>query len=166
MARFQGSPAHAKSMASYELHAWHDACSIAWDLSQSERTLRQIRALWDAQDPTWFAKFDRQYSKEIGEFLAKTESQRPAFLRRLAKSDQWKPVVADLFQVFAILAVVRARKILELRDRFRMQLAPGSGNRVTASAMYLFSMEMQDTFSYGWPREVFASIDVDDSDEG
>lgn len=55
-------------------------------------------------------------------------------------------------------------KLLELRDRYRMVLVPGSGNRVTAAGAYRFLMETQGLFDYLWLYEAFEALDLYDDD--
>jgi hypothetical protein len=64
-------------------------------------------------------------------------------------------ITRGLLIVFAILGQVRVMEILELRDRYRLALAPGSGNRITCSSLYAFQQEMAGLQTYDWPDHVF-----------
>ncbi|WP_218188520.1 hypothetical protein, partial [Pseudomonas sp. GTC 16482] len=45
--------------------------------------------------------------------------------------------------------------VIEIRDRFRYSLSPGSGNRATCASIYAFNNEMRDVTFMDWPTRVF-----------
>lgn len=161
---------HEKHMGSYELAAWRDALDMATEFSE-EFVVSLDMTIWDAQklyrsipfDDR--ADFDDQNREHIANYVAKTPSQRPAFVKKLLKDS--KPETKIVFHLLCIIAAKRAYDLLQLRDRFRMTLAPGLGNRVTASGAYLFCMEASDLISYDWPDDVFEAIGIysDDDDD-
>lgn len=162
----QRTESHEKSMGSYELFAWRDAMAIA-EFIAVEYTVPKARKAYESHEHATISKFEREHAELLTEFIQKSESQRPAFLRRITKST---PPLSEstviLFLVLALLGVLRSKNIIELRDRFRTVLAPGRGNRITTSAIYAFSNEMRSVYSYEWPYEVFDAIgEFDDSSE-
>lgn len=156
--------AHEKSMGSYELHAWRDAMEIAQDLinvaEEGGITVADVRRRFEAMDVTVVSEVERKNVELISEYLQKSCSQRPAFLRRITKDVDLQQ--RCLFLTLCILAAIRARDLIELRDRFRMVLAPGCGNRVTIANVYVFGQEVRGLFQWEWPSEVFEAMCIDD----
>lgn len=154
---------HEKSMRTYGHFAWGDACAIAAFLTENF-PLGTARRTYQACQAPQLAAFNNEYASLIEEFLAKTEGQRGPYFRKITKnaSDGQKIV----FLVLAILALERVRKVLELRDEHRAALAPGQGNRATASALYAFVTECDKTQSFDWPSEPFDAIGEYSYDDG
>lgn len=153
---------HEKSMGSYELFAWRDAMEVG-GLLEEEFKLPKARQMYEAMDVKDIIKFERDNAELIETFIGKTVTQRSAYFRRVTKDSNERTKV--LFLVLAIIGLVRVMHLLELRDNFRMVLAPGRGNRVTAAGVYGFAGEVQDCFEYDWPWEVFDAYGADDSDD-
>jgi hypothetical protein len=67
----------------------------------------------------------------------------------------------------AIVACDRAERTLEVRDKFRLALAPGEGYRVTAAETYQFGQELIEVLAEtaSWPRQLFFDAGVADRDE-
>jgi hypothetical protein len=153
---------HEKSMASYEHHAWSDALSIA-ELIDSLFGYAVAKKAYGTFSRKEVLEFEAKYVQQIGDFIQKSESQREPYLRRIAKD------VGDdtkiLFLTLSLLGVLRAKALMELRDRFRNVLAPGRGNRITTASLYDFSNEMPSLFEYAWPARVFDSIEVSRYDD-
>lgn len=149
--------AHLKSMGSYEQHAWSDAVSIA-DLLEETVGASKARAIFEQVPRDKLIDYEEQVREQLQAFLGKSESQRPAALRKLGGETN---VVC--FLVLAILGCIRARDAMEVRDNYREHLAPGRGNRVTTASMYAFCGEIAKLAKYDWPWEPFNVLGVDDS---
>lgn len=100
--------------------------------------------------------FEIKHQQLIADFIQKTESQREPYLRRISKDSNDETKV--LFLTLALIGVLRAKAVMELRDMFRTVLAPGRGNRVTTAAIYEFSNELPAVFNYDWPDESFEAM--------
>lgn len=152
-----GSPTpHLKSMGTYELHAHRDAMAIAFlmdDLVGAE----PARKLYARMDVASLKRYERKMEEQIADFIGRSESQRPSVIRKLPDD-----TTRVGFMTLAILGCVRAGHVLEIRDRYRDTLAPGRGNRQTVQAMYEFSLQVMDTFSYAWPSDVFENAGLTD----
>ena len=156
-----GAPgAHLKSMGSYETHAWRDALAIAC-MVEDFIGASKARAIYKRMDQQEVWKYEDAMEAAISEFIGRSDSQRPAAIRKLPDD-----VTRVCFMTLAILGCVRARDLMELRDRYRELLAPGRGNRETTSGLYAFSNRVQELFEYEWPDEVFAAAGLDDGVEG
>lgn len=159
---------HEKSMGSYELAVWRDAMAMAAALAEDltdelDMSLGQIRQHYQAIPVDKVAEFEEANWSLIGDYLGKTESQRPAFARRLLKGRNSTTVI--LFNVLCIIAALRAKRLFELRDVYRMSLAPGRGNRVTAAGAYRFSVEAAALADFSWPEEPFDAMCIYDFDD-
>lgn len=160
--RKKARPVHEKDMGSYELFAWRDALALADFLDDTFGAARARRTFEEASQAE-ILEFESANGSLIGDFIQKPESQRPALLARLRKAADERTLI--LFVTLALLGVLRAKAVMELRDRFRTELAPGRGNRVTTAAVYDFSREMREVYRYAWPSEAFEALGIDDSDE-
>lgn len=149
--------AHLKSMGSYEQHAWSDAVAIA-DLLEEVVGASKARGIFERVPRDTLIAYEGQVRDVLTTFIGKSESQRPAMLRKLG--DETNVVC---FLVLAILGVLRARDAMEIRDNYREHLAPGRGNRVTTASMYAFCGEIAKLVNYEWPWEVLDALGVDDS---
>lgn len=156
--------AHEKSMGSYELFAWRDAMSIS-QLVIEHLGFSRAKNIYSKVSVRDIMDFEQENNELIGQFIQKSESQRPSFFKKLTKEANETSKV--LFLVLAIIGVIRAKNVMELRDNYRSVLAPGSGNRITTASIYDFSNEMFHLFSYDWPLEVFEATGnaYDDSDD-
>lgn len=162
--RRKATPIHEKDMWSYEVFAWRDALALAAFLADTFGA-EKARLSFEAIPLEQVIEFEASNGSLIGDFIQKPEGQRPAFLSRISKSSNVSTQI--LFVVLAILGVIRAKAVMELRDRFRTELAPGRGNRITTAAVYDFSREMRGLYSYAWPGAVFDAIGLDyEDDEG
>ncbi|WP_286829236.1 MULTISPECIES: hypothetical protein [Kordiimonas] len=143
-----------KSMSSYERHAWRDAMEIAADVEEEFGIQRALDVFHEvsARD---LLQFDRNNRHLVSDYIKKTAFQRPAFLRKILKGCDEDAAI--LFQLFAILGLLKAKKMIELRDLYAGFLEPGQGNRVTAKGMFdLFSEVNRATPRlYEFPAEVF-----------
>lgn len=143
---------HEKAMGSYELFAWRDAMALAC-LLEEDFDVQAVRIAFDAMQIGQKIDFEDKNCEIIEELIRRSESQRPAYVRKVGKSAD--EITRGLLIVFAILGQVRVMEILELRDRYRLALAPGSGNRITCSSLYAFQQEMAGLQTYDWPDHVF-----------
>ena len=155
--------AHEKSMGSYEMYAWRDALAIA-ELIVALFGYNQAKNAYSSFSRKEVLEFETRYVAQIGEFIQKSESQREPYLRKITKD------VSDatriLFLTLALVGVLRAKALIDLRDRFRTVLAPGRGNRVTVSALYGLSNEFPALFEYQWPIEAFEALRLANDEEG
>jgi len=153
---------HEKSMGSYELFAWRDAMEIASYLDE-EYGAPKARRIYEGLRTDVVVEFESKYSELLREFIQKSVSQRPGYLRKITKdvSDEYR----IMFLVLAILGVVRAKDVIELRDQYRSVMAPGRGNRVTTAAFYALSNDIKGTIQYDWPWEVFDAFGCSDEED-
>ncbi|WP_241295694.1 hypothetical protein [Burkholderia stabilis] len=153
------SDPRAKSMGSYELYAWQDACSVA-ALLEDLYELPYARQVFTAATEEHLRRFEEDNAALISEFIAKTESRRDAYFQKITTKASDEERVT--FLVLAIIGLLRVRRVIDLRDVYRFALTPGSGNRVTAASIYQFSRAVAKAFHYGWPGEVFDALGLDD----
>jgi len=154
--------AHEKSMGSYELHAWRDALAIA-DLIDALFGYAAAKKAYSSFSRKEVLEFESKYDEQIGDFIQKSESQREPYLRRIAKDVNDDTRI--LFLTLALVGVLRAKALVELRDRFRTALAPGRGNRITIASLYDLSNELPSLYVYQWPVEAFRALDLADDEE-
>lgn len=116
--------------------------------------------------------FDSELAQEVDLLIGKTEGRRPAHLKKLAKDHLDFPTLPAFVLLFAIIAQVRVAKIIELRDMFQGELAPGLGNRATCVGLHAFGTEMAKLYTsrIKFPYEVFEAycsdaFAVDDGEE-
>jgi hypothetical protein len=154
-------------MGSYELHAWRDAMALADFLREEceamDLTVAAARRIYESIDVNNLIDYEEQVSDAVATMIQKPEGQRANHFRKTMKDATTTTKVG--FLVLCILGAVRAKEVLELRDRFRMVLAPGSGNRVTCAGAYAFAAEVVSSFNYARPEEVFGAMGIDDSDD-
>lgn len=148
--------AHEKSMGSYERHAWSDALAMASYLDE-EIGADKARKIYEDVREVDLRKYEEDTGALIQDFIKRSESQRPSVLKKLP--DERTRVV---FQVLAILGCLRAKEVIDLRDRYRLALAPGAGYRVTTASLYGLSEQMRSIYTYAWPLEVFDALGIDD----
>jgi hypothetical protein len=158
---------HEKHMGSYELFSWRDAMALASWLEE-DYDVRAVRVAFEGMSLDEKLDFEEKNHDHIEELIRRSESQRPAYVRKVGKeaNDTTKGVLI----VFAIIGQVRVKDLLELRDQYRMALAPGSGNRITCSELYAFQHQVSRLGNYDWPAEVFEAYGgnagwADDDDE-
>lgn len=148
-------------MSTYEQFAWQDALSLAAWLKRSF-DLEAVRENYESHSVKDNHEFEKANAEIIQELIAKPESQRPAYLRRVCKN------VSNLTQgvliVLAIIAQVRVKEVIELRDRFRYSLYPGGGNRTTCAGVYAFNNAMMDVSFMEWPTAVFEALSERESE--
>lgn len=143
---------HEKHMGSYELFAWRDAMALASWLEE-DYDVRAVRQAFEAMSLDDKLAFEDKNVELIEELIRRSESQRPAYVRKVGKDAS--EITKGILIAFAIIGQVRVKDLMELRDRYRMALAPGGGNRVTCSELYAFQHEVSHLGSYDWPDEVF-----------
>lgn len=161
---------HEKHMGSYELFAWRDAMALASWLEEDYK-VADIRKAFEKMSVDELYDFEKRNQEHIQELIRRSESQRPAYVRKVGKNVS--ETTRGLLVVFAIIGQVRVRDLLELRDRYRLALAPGGGNRITCAELFLFQLEVSSLHGFFWPDEVFEayggeggwSEDEDDEDE-
>lgn len=167
----RASPPHHKSMGSYNLFAWRDAMALA-HLLETMFDLKTVRKVFDHLGPVNVVKWEAILQEDIGNLLQKTEAQRPAYLRKMAKAHPKDPHRPAFTLLLAVIAQVRVTRLLELRDEYRGSLAPGEGNRVTCASAYDFGMAVARLHQQApsFPFEVFeaygSSAMDEDEDEG
>jgi hypothetical protein len=158
MYRRQRTDPHEKSMGSYELFAWRDAMALA-SLLEEEFDVREVRQGFEAMTVEDKLDFESKNVEFIQELIRRSESQRMSYVRKVGKDVS--ELTRGILIVFAIIGQVRVKDVLELRDRYRFALAPGSGNRVTCSNLYAFQHEVSSLSGYNWPDEVFEAYGGD-----
>jgi|GEM_PF-3735478 len=159
--RHQKVEKHEKSMASYNAFAWNDALSMA-ELFASLYNVKKAREQWISFKQEDLISFENSHYRIIGDFIQKSESQRPSYLRAMEKK---QPGLHIMIFILAIIGVVRAARVMDLRDRYRTILVPGRGNRLTTAAVYDFAIGVRNEHSYSWPDEVFDAINHSDDND-
>lgn len=154
--------AHEKSMGSYELFAWRDSLAIAEMIDDLFGSAAARRA-YESFSEEAVIEYELENQELIADFIQKSELQRESFFGRITRdrSDDTKV----LFLTLALIGVLRAKAVMELRDRFRSVLAPGRGNRITTAALYEFSIKFFAVYAYEWPEEPFEALGLDDDVE-
>jgi len=158
---------HEKSMGSYELFAWRDAMAMA-SMLEENFDVKAVRTVFEDSTDESKRDFERRNSDMIQELIGLTESRRMPYLRKVCKDVS--QTTMGIMVVLGIIALVRVRGLLELRDRCRMALAPGGMNRGTCSGLYGFYQGALELDGYAWPDEVFDAYGGDggwdEDDEG
>lgn len=152
---------HEKPMGSYELFAWRDAMALASWL-ETDYAVKEVRAAFEKMSTADLYDFEENNRDHIQELIRRSESQRPAYVRKVGKDVS--EISRGLLIVFAIIGQVRVRDMLELRDRYRLALAPGGGNRITCAEMFAFQLEVSGLHGFSWPDEVFEAYGGDAGD--
>ncbi|MGU3473187.1 hypothetical protein ACLBWT_18820 [Paenibacillus sp. D51F] len=161
---------HEKDMGSYVKFAWNDAMEIASFIDEEIGALK-ARKLYESITEESLLKFEKSNQDGIADFIQRSISQRPVYLRKFLKNV--KPENVEFtkvgFLVLALIGCLRAKDVIELRDRFRYVLAPGSGNRMTTAGLYAFAGEISNIFEYTFPDEPFTAQGIymfdDDEDD-
>lgn len=148
-------------MHKYEQFAWQDALSLAAWLKRSF-DLEAVRENYESTSVLDNYEFEKIHADVIRELIAKPESQRPAYLRRVCKNVS--VLTQGVLIVLAIIAQVRVKEVIELRDRFRYSLYPGGGNRTTCAGIYAFNNAMSDVTFMEWPTAVFEELSERESE--
>jgi len=142
-------------MHKYEQFAWQDALSLAAWLKKSF-DLEAVRESYESNSIQGNNDFEKYHADVIQELIATPESRRPAYLRRACKNVS--ALTQGVMIVLAIIAQVRVKEVIELRDRFRRSLSPGGGNRDTCAGIYAFNNAMRDVTFMTWPTAVFEAL--------
>lgn len=142
-------------MHKYEQFAWQDALSLAAWLKKSF-DLEAVRESYESNSIQGNNDFEKYHADVIQELIATSESRRPAYLRRACKNVS--ALTQGVMIVLAIIAQVRVKEVIELRDRFRHSLYPGGGNRDTCAGIYAFNNAMRDVTFMTWPTAVFEAL--------
>ncbi len=151
--------AHEKSMGSYEMHAWRDACAIAYQAVETFGA-EVVRKTYLEIEKEPLQEFEDSNTDLIADFIKRSESQRASVVKKLP-DDRTRIG----FLVLAVLGCLRGREILDLRDQYRYAFAPGSGNRITLAQIYAFSQAVKKLYDYAWPAEVFRAIGESGEDD-
>lgn len=155
----QKADPRGKNMCSYEKFAWSDAISMASWLEESF-DLIAVRKAFESMTDEGKIHFQQKNMGIIEEMIGKTEGQRPAYLRKVGKNAD--ALTQGILIVFTIIGMVNVKEIIDLRDRFRYALSPGSTNRSTCASLFAFHQEILAlTSKIEWPDEVFNAFDSD-----
>lgn len=127
---------------------------IASDI-EDEFGVEKAKSVFDSLETRDLIKFDRDNSELVSEYIKRSASQRRPYLRKITNGANEE--IAILFQIIAINGLLKAKKMVYLRDCYRHYLSPGRGNRITAQAMFdLFTEIDQSSIEfYSFPSEVF-----------
>ncbi len=118
----------------------------------------RARKIYKKLDTKTVTKYESDVTEQLAEFIHKTETQRASYVAKQLKDEETKVA----FLVLSIIGLLRVKEVIELRDRFRMSLVPGRGNRDTAAALYLFADEVSRLYAYCWPDELFTAMGLYD----
>lgn len=96
--------------------------------------------------------YEEKYTELIGQFLAKTATQRPAFLRKIGKAVSEDHVA--FFLVVCAQAALRVQRFFEVHDRYTRFLIPGAGYRIATQGIFEFIREVEQTSDASWPQDL------------
>ncbi|WP_131815936.1 MULTISPECIES: hypothetical protein [Pseudomonas] len=151
------------SMWRYSQFASDDAVALA-EWLDTDFDLIAVRAAFERMSIEQRVHFEAQNTAVIQELIGRTEGQRPAYLKRVAKNSD--ATTSGVAIVFAILGLVRVRALIEMRERFQ-SIGPGSGYRVACARIYerqdFYLPSMAGLLDYEWPERVFAQYNGTDS---
>jgi hypothetical protein len=150
-------------MLRYGAHARSDAIDIL-DTVRELVGLPHARALYEKYDADQLTAYEEKNAELIGQFLTKTASQRPAFLRRITKTVSQDD--AAFFLVLCAQAALRVHRFFDVHDRYQRFLIPGAGYRVATQGVFEFVREVDQTIDDGWPYELVGEVwpGADDAD--
>jgi hypothetical protein len=93
-------------MGSYELFAWRDAMALASWLEEDYK-VADIRKAFEKMSVDELYDFEKRNQEHIQELIRRSESQRPAYVRKVGKNVS--ETTRGLLVVFAIIGQVRVR---------------------------------------------------------
>jgi hypothetical protein len=160
------------SMYSYSQFASGDALALA-ELIDINFKLTDIRKAFEAMSLEERLSFEFDNTEHIQQIIRRTEGQRPAYMKRIAKASDAS--TCALVLVFAMLGLARVRALIDMRDRFQ-SIRPGLGYRVACEAIYhrhdFYTGSLDTLIDYRWPERVFREysgdfswLDEDDPEE-
>lgn len=139
-------------MGSYSHFAWEDAFELGQYIAE-KYTVKTARRVYANYSPQEIREFAVDNHRLITEFLRKTKSQRPAFLRRISAQGSEAAIV--LFLILCVIATYRVhRLIMDAMPLF----SPGRGKRITISEIYYYARKPCEDADCEWPRAVFDSL--------
>jgi hypothetical protein len=149
------------SMYSYSQFASGDALALA-ELIDTNFDLAEVRKAFEAMSVEMRVRFECDNAEHIQQIIRRTEGQRPAYMKRIAKATD-APTCA-LVLVFAMLGLARVRTLIDMRDRFQ-SIRPGLGYRVACEAIYqrqnFYTGSVGALVDYRWPERVFGEYSGD-----
>lgn len=152
---WNGAGMSSDSMYSYSQFASGDALALA-ELVDINFKLEDVRKAFDAMSVEARLRFEFDNAEHILQIIRRTEGQRPAYMKRIAKAAD--ATTCALVLVFAMLGLARVRTLIDMRDRFRL-IRPGLGYRVTCEGIYqrqdFYTGSLGTLLDYGWPKHVF-----------
>ncbi|KZY37734.1 MULTISPECIES: hypothetical protein [unclassified Oleiphilus] len=99
-----------------------------------EEAVQELMRLYRELSVTSINSFINQNAEVISEFVGKTRSQRPAFIRKIVKK-KGDVELQDILELFAciIAAMQKTSELMDIRDRFSEVFSPGASYRQAAS---------------------------------
>lgn len=139
----------------YGAHARSDAIEILGTVRELVG-IPHARALYVKCAADRLAAYEENYAELIGQFLAKTASQRPAFLRRITKTVSQDD--AAFFLVMCAQAALRVHRFFDVHDRYQRFLMPGAGYRLATQGVFEFVREVDQTIDDAWPYDLVGEV--------
>lgn len=144
-----------KSMSAYELFAWRDACSLAKFVVEND-SVSEVRTQYSRLELKDITDYEAEIAESVAEFLSKTETGRPAYLKKFVKETD--VISGRMLVILSILALLRTKELYRIRDLFSHSLNPGRGYRVNNASIYQLTIQVKDSIRYDWPAEAFEAI--------
>lgn len=146
----------------YGAHARSDAFEIL-DMVRERVGFSRARLAYEKYDRADVVEYEDKHAELIGQFLAKTVTQRPAFLRKIGKNVSEDDI--GFFLVMCAQAALRVHRFFELHDQYTRFLVPGAGYRVATQGIFEFIQEIDATSDLSWPEDLIAEVWIDEVDE-
>lgn len=144
-------------MTSYQQFARSDTHALADLFAQTFDTTKILAKFMSLSFEDLMA-LELAHENHIAELISRTESQRPAYLRRIEKELK-RPDLTELILLLAIIGQQRTTEMLELRDYHMSAVVPGAGNRDTCLECFNLGHGVRKLFeTYSFPSEAFWAI--------
>lgn len=149
------------SMWRYGEHARNNAHEIGGHLAEllenEGSSFDALRKWFNSKDTAALLEIEQRLADDIADFIRRSESQRPAAIRRMMKERGFDTTAVLL--LLAVLGADRAATLAEIRDQYASALNPGRGYRVVTAELYLCALEIPTRLSgYEWPDEIFFEL--------
>jgi hypothetical protein len=139
----------------YGSHARSDAIEIL-DMVRERVGFPRARMFYEKYDANQLVEYEDKYAELVGQFIAKTATQRPAFLRRIGKKASEDDIA--FFLVMCAQAGLRVHRFFDVHYRYTQFLVPGGGYRVVTQGVFSFIQEVDQTSDYSWPWDLIGEV--------
>jgi hypothetical protein len=135
----------------YGSHARSDAILIL-EMVRERVGFPRARVVYEQYAAAQLVEYEDENADLIGQFLGKTATQRPAFLRKIGKNVPEDNIA--FFLVMCAQAGLRVHRFFDAHDRYARFLVPGAGYRVATQGIFEFIKEVDETSDYSWPWDL------------